>query len=135
MLETNYAYIKYLKGNSQVEENLSYYEERARLVKAKRENEELDLKLRKQELHEAAQIETIMGDMLTNFKVRLMAVPAKLSPVVAQEKDPTKIYKILQGAVEEALNELSDFSTAFSVEILEEEDKENDDKDAKKKTK
>lgn len=135
MLETNHAYINYLKGNSQVEENLSYYEERARLVKAKRENEELDLKLRKQELHEAAQIETIMGDMLTNFKVRLMAVPAKLSPVVAQEKDPTKIYKTLQGAVEEALNELSDFSTAFSVEILEEEDKENDDKDAKKKTK
>jgi hypothetical protein len=116
LLETNHAYIDYLKGNSKIEENLNYYEERAKLVKAKRQNEELDLKIRQRDLHESSEIEEVMADMLTNFKVRLMAIPAKLSPVLAGLKDKTKIYKILQEAVEEGLNELSDFPTAFSIE-------------------
>lgn len=116
LLETNHAYIDYLKGNSKIEENLNYYEERAKLVKTKRQNEELDLKIRKKDLHESSEIEEVMADMLTNFKVRLMAIPAKLSPVLAGLKDKTKIYKILQEAVEEGLNELSDFPTAFSIE-------------------
>ncbi|MBS6063667.1 MAG: hypothetical protein KH972_07350 [Peptostreptococcaceae bacterium] len=116
LLPTNHAYINYLKGNAKSEENLNYYTERAKLVKTKRLNEELDLKLRKKGLHEAAIIQEVMAEMLSNFKVRLMAIPTKLSPVVAVEKDRKKIYKILQEAVEEALNELSDFKTAFSME-------------------
>lgn len=116
LIETNHAYINYLKGNSQAEQNLNYYQERAKLVKTKRLNEELDLQTRKKELHESEIIEEIMGEMLTNFKVRLMAIPAKLSPALAAERDKTKIYKILQEAVEEALNELADFQTAFYVE-------------------
>lgn len=117
-METNHAYINYLKGDSKIEENLNYYEERAKLTKAKRLNEELDLRLKKQELHESEVIERVMGEMLTNFKVRLLAIPAKLSPALAAEKDKTKIYKLLEDAVEEALNELSDFETAFSIDPL-----------------
>lgn len=125
-LKTNHDYIDYLKGNSKVDENLNYYEERAKLTKAKRQNEELDLRLRSQELHESGEIEEVMGEMLTNFKVRLMAIPAKLSPVLAKEKDKAKIHKALEEAVNEALNELSDFETAFSVEAKKEESTEDD---------
>ena len=137
LLETNHAYIDYLKGNAQIEENLSYYEERAKLVKAKRQNEELDLKIRKKDLHESSEIEEVMAEMLTNFKVRLMAIPAKLSPVLAGMNDRTKIYKLLQEAVEEGLNELSDFPTAFSLEIEEEGEngKESKEEDEEKENK
>lgn len=132
LITTNHAYIDYLKGNSKTEENLNYYEERAKLVKIKRLNEEIDLRLRKKELHESTVIQEVMAEMLANFKVRLMAIPAKLSPVIAAEKDKTKIYKILQEAVEEALNELSDFGTAFSVEA---EEGEGDSEKKEKKNK
>ena len=88
-------------------------------------------------MHESSEIEEVMAEMLTNFKVRLMAIPAKLSPVLAGMNDRTKIYKLLQEAVEEGLNELSDFPTAFSLEIEEEGEngKESKEEDEEKENK
>lgn len=116
LTKTNHDYINFLRGNSSVEGKLNYNEERAKLVRAKRQNEELDLKIKQSYLHETEDIEAVMGEMLTNFKVRLLGIPSKLSPILATKKSKTDIYKILKDAVEEALNELSDFGTAFNIE-------------------
>ena len=124
LLEVNHAYIDYLKGDTPVEEKISYHEERAKLVRAKRQNQELDLRLRERELHESAEVEAVISEMLANFKVRLMAIPAKLSPLLASKKSKTEIYKIMSEAVEEALQELSDFQTAFAIEKEEEIEEE-----------
>lgn len=124
LLEVNHAYIDYLKGDTPVEEKISYHEERAKLVRAKRQNQELDLRLRERELHESAEVEAVISEMLANFKVRLMAIPSKLSPLLASKKSKTEIYKILSEAVEEALQELSDFQTAFAIEKEEEIEEE-----------
>lgn len=125
--KTNHDYINFLRGNTSIDGTLNYNEERAKLVRAKRQNEELDLKLKQSNLHETTEIETVMGDMLTNFKVRLLGIPSKLSPILATKKSKTEIYNILKDAVEEALEELSDFKTAFNIESWEGEDEEKED--------
>lgn len=112
--ETNHKYINYLrKRNPENEENIDYNTERAKLVRAKRQNEEFELRLKEGHLHESTEIEMVMKDMLVNFKTRLMAIPAKLSPVLAKKTDRAEIFKLIKIQVDEALNELSDYETAF----------------------
>ena len=107
-------YINFLrKKNPEAEEKVDYNTERAKLVRAKREAQELELKIRKNEVHASEEIEQVMTDMLIRFKTRLMAIPAKLSPRLAKKKDETEIFKIIKSAVDEALEELSDFNAAF----------------------
>lgn len=108
-------YIAYIKQGSNVDYNI----ERAKLVKAKRQAEEIDLKLRQQQVHESSEVERIITSMLINFKSRLMAIPAKLSPSLSQKNDKTEIFNILKNAIDEALNELSDFDKLMEVESVE----------------
>lgn len=112
--DTTRKYINYLrKRNPESDENIDYNTERAKLIRAKRQNEEFDLRLKEGHLHESDEIETVMKDMLVNFKTRLTAIPAKLSPVLAKKTDRAEIFKLIKAQVDEALNELSDFETAF----------------------
>jgi len=114
LIPTIHNYINYLrKRNPESAENIDYNTERAKLVKAKRLNEEYDLRVKEGDLHTSADIENVMTDMLINFKSRLMAIPAKLSPALSKKSDKAEISKILKDAVDEALNELSDFDRTF----------------------
>lgn len=114
LVPTIHNYINFLrKKNPESAENIDYNTERAKLVKAKRLNEEYDLRVKEGDLHTSADIESVMTDMLINFKSRLMAIPAKLSPVLSKKNDKAEISKILKGAIDEALNELSDFDRTF----------------------
>lgn len=107
-------YINFLrKKNPDAEEKVDYNTERAKLVRAKRESQELELQLRKNELHTAEDVEQVMTDMLIRFKTRLMAMPAKLSPILAKKTDQTEIFKLMKTGVDEALEELADFDTVF----------------------
>lgn len=106
-------YINYLRKDGNPEEVVDYNTERAKLVRAKRENEELELSLRKREVHRSEDIEKVMSDMLIRFKTRLMAIPAKLSPILSKKKDQTEIFKIMKAAIDEALDELADYDRMF----------------------
>ena len=86
------------------------------MVRAKREAQELELQMRKNEVHTSEDVEQVMSDMLIRFKTRLMAIPAKLSPIMAKKTDQTDIFQTMKTAVDEALEELSDFNTAFEEE-------------------
>ena len=78
LAETNRAYIKYLRDrNPESQEAVDLNEERAKLTKTKRLNEELDLAVKKGELHRSEDIEKVMTAMLINFKSRLSAIPAE----------------------------------------------------------
>lgn len=110
----NHQYINYLrKNNPESESNIDYNAERAKLVRAKRESQELELQLRKNELHTTEDIEQVLTDALIKFKTRLMAIPAKQSPVLAKKSDQTEIFKLLKSSIDEALEELADFQTMF----------------------
>ncbi|GHU42236.1 hypothetical protein FACS1894111_05830 [Clostridia bacterium] len=114
---TVHAYVNYLrKRNPESGEDIDYNTERAKLIRAKRKNEEFDLGVKEGNLHTSEDIQTVMTDMLINFKSRLMAIPSKLSPVLSKKTDKAEIHRILKDSVDEALNELSDFDKTFSEE-------------------
>ena len=110
--ETIHAYINFLRNkNPEHEENLDYTTERAKMVRTKREAAELELQLRRNEVHTTEEIEKVMVDTIIKFKTRLMAIPAKMGPTLARKKDQTEIFELLKAAIDEALEELSDFDT------------------------
>lgn len=116
-------YINFLRQkNPEAEEKVDYNTERAKLVRAKRESQELELRLRKEELHETEEVRQVMTDTLIKFKARLMAIPAKLSPLLSKKKDQTEIFKLLKAAIDEALEELADFQKLFGYKVDEEKD-------------
>lgn len=69
------------------------------------------LKLRKlrQELHEAADVEAFLSDMLTRFKNRLLSLPSKIAMQIAGEQDISVIIQVLTKGFCEALDELSEY--------------------------
>lgn len=114
LIPTVHSYINYLrKRNPESADNIDYNTERAKLIRAKRMGEEYDLRLKEGDLHTSEDIEKVLTGMLINFKSRLSAIPAKLAPVLAKKTDRAEINKLLKEAVDEALNELSDFDTLF----------------------
>lgn len=115
-------YINFLRQkNPEAEDKVDYNTERAKLVRAKRESQELELRVRKNELHTTEDVEKALTDMLVNFRTKLMAIPAKLSPIMAKKKDQTEIFRLLKAAIDETLEELSDFD-----KICKEGEKENE---------
>ena len=123
LAEATHAYIRYLRDrNPENEENIDLNEERAKLTKAKRLNEELDLSVKKGELHKAEDIEKIMSATLINFKSRLSAIPAEEAEKLATMTDKAKIFVYLNGRIKEALAELSNFEEVFKEEIKEDEE-------------
>ena len=103
-------YINFLRQkNPEAEDKVDYNTERAKLVRAKRESEELELQVRKNELHTTEDIEKALTDVLVNFRTKLMAIPAKLSPIMAKKKGQTEIFKLMKTAIDETLEELADF--------------------------
>lgn len=112
--EATHQYINFLrKKNPDAEENIDYNTERAKLVRAKRESQELELQLQKNEVHTTEEVERVMTDMLIRFKARLMAIPAKLSPILAKKTEQVEIFKLIKSGIDEALEELSDFDAVF----------------------
>lgn len=96
------------------------------------------LKLRKlrRELHEAADVEAYLSDMLVRFKNRLMAVPAKLAMQVSGEEDMNVIIQIIKKELTAVLEELSEYDpdeidgqAGDSDEELEEEYEEEEEGD------
>ena len=69
------------------------------------------LKLRKlrRELHEAADVEYYLTDMLLRFKNRLLALPSKMAMEVAGVNDINQIIQTIQKNLYDALEELSEY--------------------------
>ena len=65
--------------------------------------------------------DSVMTDMLVNFKSRLMAIPSKLAPVLCKKTDKAEIFALLKDHIDEALMELSDFKATFGERVKEDE--------------
>jgi phage terminase Nu1 subunit (DNA packaging protein) len=103
------AYIRYLRRESDGGDVVGIHTERALLVRAKRRSEEYDLQLKEGELHETEEIERIYATMLSNFRTRLLSIPAKVTPRVKGKTSDADISAILKAEIDETLNELSNF--------------------------
>ena len=94
------------------------------------------LKLRKlrRELHEAADVENFLTEMLLRFRNRLLAVPSKLAMEVAGESDINLIIQAIRKEMLGVLEELSEYDpdeidgqqNNFEEDELEEDEEETD---------
>lgn len=106
-------YITYIGGAGK--ETLT--NERMKLTRAKREAAELENELRKGEVHRTEDIERGIKSMFLNIRSRFLALPAKLSPTLAtMGGTQTGIFDELKQAIDEILEEMSDYRVAFAVQ-------------------
>ena len=106
-------YITYIGGAGK--ETLT--NERMKLTRAKREAAELENELRKGEVHRTEDIERGIKSMFLNIRSRFLALPAKLSPTLAtMGGNQTGIFDELTPAIDEILEEMSDYRVAFAVQ-------------------
>ncbi len=110
MTESVQSYIKYLQNQvSDKDYTSDYNTEKAKLTKAKREKEEAELSLMKNQLHKADDIEFVMGKMLISFKSKMLVIPQKALPKIYNNSDKNEILAILKKEIVEALDELSEY--------------------------
>ncbi len=106
-------YITYIGGAGK--ETLT--NERMKLTRAKREAAELENELRKGEVHRTEDIERGIKSMFLNIRSCFLALPAKLSPTLAtMGGNQTGIFDELKQAIDEILEEMSDYRVAFAVQ-------------------
>lgn len=114
-------YITYIGGAGK--ETLT--NERMKLTRAKREAAELENELRKGEVHRTEDIERGIKSMFLNIRSRFLALPAKLSPTLAtMGGNQTGIFDELKQAIDEILEEMSDYRVAFAVQDAESDGEE-----------
>lgn len=119
--KTVLKYIKYLRGDGKE----SLQTERMKLTAEKRKAAEMENMLRRGELHRTEEIETGIKTMCLNIRSRFLAMPAKLSPeLAAAGGSQTAIFDILKAAIDETLEELSDYSVSLAA--VEEKDEKED---------
>lgn len=103
-------YIRYVGGAGK--ESLTH--ERTMLTAAKRQAAEMENDLRRGDLHKTEDIERGMKTMILNIRSRFLALPAKLSPVLASMSgNQTEIFDTMKAAIDETLEELSDYRVAL----------------------
>ena len=120
---TMQKYIAYLQNQVADDDKGSDYNlEKARLTRAKREDAELELQVKRQELHRAADVEFILTNMLVAFKAKLETLPHKVLPSIINAPEGKergeRITEVLRVAVDEALNELSAYKPGMFDESV-----------------
>ena len=89
---------------------LDLEEEKALHEKVKRHISELKLQTMRGELHKSGDVERVMTDMLVAMKTKLLAMPAKLAPVLVARHDIDFVRNAVSREVMEALNELKEYN-------------------------
>lgn len=96
----------------------------------KKEISALKLRRMRQELHEAADVEAFLSDMLVRFKDRLLSLPSKLAMQIAGETDINVLVQVLTRGFNEALEELSGYDPdGIDGEHVDQIDDEEDDEE------
>ena len=73
--------------------------------------------LRRGTLKQTEDIKTALKTVFLNVRSRMLAIPAKLSPALADKGgDRDAIYDALKNAIREALEDLSDYRISALVE-------------------
>jgi len=87
----------------------NYWVEKALHEKAKRELAELDLKLKQDQLVEVDQVGDHLDKIFSAVRQRLLATPSKIAPLVHAEESVGGARIVLESAVFEVLDELSEY--------------------------
>lgn len=75
----------------------------------KKEITKIKLRKLRKEVHEAADVEMFLNEMLLNFRARLLSVPGKIAPQILGVSDINAIIKALDEEMIQTLEELSEY--------------------------
>jgi phage terminase Nu1 subunit (DNA packaging protein) len=103
------GYIRFLKSRALVDASGGgdLRHERTRLVKARADEAELNLGVRRRELVEIAFAVDLLRDVIGACRARLLAYPTKIAPLVKECESVPAIYTLLEREMHEALDELA----------------------------
>lgn len=107
--ETIQRYIRSFQVGSS---NKKYQDERTKLTQANREIAEIELQLLKGDVHRSDDVRDILHEMLSNFRSRLLVIPARVAVEISAVSDVGEIQQILKREVSDALTELSEYDPA-----------------------
>lgn len=71
---------------------------------------EMQLKLMQGKLHKSEDVERVMTNMLASMRAKLLSLPSRVAPRVAEASDPTEVMTILQADIYDALHELAEYT-------------------------
>ena len=113
------------KGKSESDNELDYMAEKAKHEKGKRELSALRLAKEEGRAYDAATVELVMTEMVSNLRTQLLGLPSKLAPIL-NGADRDRIYDVLTQEIEEKLAELSGYrpDMFMSEEVVENEEAE-----------
>jgi hypothetical protein len=104
--------------------------ERAEHERAKKEITRLKLRKMRRELHEALDVEAVLGDMLVRFRSKMMAMPPKLAPLLIGITEANEMMNALKQEVVETLEELSAYNPGDYADVIDDESEDDDEEDA-----
>lgn len=94
-------------GNLGGANSVNFWRERGLHEKAKRELAEIKLAQARGELYDASTVEGVLSELLTNFRSKLLGLPAKLTAQL-EGKSRGEINSMLTAEIEENLSELTE---------------------------
>lgn len=99
-----------IKGEIGNGTNVIKEKEQAEHESLKKEITKIKLRKLRKEVHEAADVETFLNNMLLDFRNRLLAIPAKTAPQILGEQDINVIINLLTSEMLETIDELSEYN-------------------------
>tara|TARA_R100000951_G_scaffold40964_1_gene34695 strand:- start:366 stop:941 length:576 start_codon:yes stop_codon:yes gene_type:complete len=90
-------------------EDLDYQEERARLTHHQANKTELEEQVLRGELIPSSEIESLLSNIFTAFRAKLLGLPVKASPQLVIMADVVDAENLLRKFIYEALEELSSY--------------------------
>lgn len=107
-------YIMYLqKQNADKDLTSDYNTERAKLVKTKRENEEIELEYKRGQYHKSEEVEFVIKNMLIAFRSKCMTLPNTILNEISGETNEGVILDKIRKEVTSRLDELKDYNMLF----------------------
>ena len=98
---------KYVRPNSEEDNETSYSKEKAFLTKAQREKAEIELAELREEIYRSAYIVPIFQELLLGVRNRLLAIPQRCAPQVMAADELIDIQEIIKREIYDALTELA----------------------------
>lgn len=92
-------------------DNKTLESERTRLASAQAEKTELEVETIKGNLIPSENVESVVNNMVSSFRAKMLSLPTKAAPSVVQMADVAEAENLLRDYVYEALTELSEYES------------------------
>ena len=103
-------FVAHIEAEASPQEDAEFEIQRTRVYRARAEILEAQSQAIRGELHDGGCIMEVMGDALSNLRAKMLAIPSRLAPILADESDPNRCAEIIRDAIHEALAECSKYN-------------------------